>query len=86
MIPHLSIIIAAYNEEDRLPETLKKIHDYVTARDLEAEIIVVDDGSTDGTAAAIRALAGSTPGLRLIGYPETGARATPCVLESRTLG
>jgi dolichyl-phosphate beta-glucosyltransferase len=68
LVPEISIIIAAYNEEDRLPESLKKIHEYVAARNLEAEIIVVDDGSSDGTAAMTRALSDSIPGLRLISY------------------
>jgi dolichyl-phosphate beta-glucosyltransferase len=68
MIPEISIIIAAYNEEARLPASLKKIHGYLAARNLPAEIIVVDDGSSDGTAPATRELADSIPGLRLIRY------------------
>jgi dolichyl-phosphate beta-glucosyltransferase len=68
LVPEISIIIAAYNEEDRLPESLKKIHGYLTARGLESEIIVVDDGSSDATASMTRALSDSIPGLRLISY------------------
>lgn len=48
--PHLSIVIPAYNEEDRLGASLPLIEDYVRDRGLDAEILVVDDGSTDGTA------------------------------------
>ncbi|MCI0537200.1 MAG: glycosyltransferase family 2 protein [Verrucomicrobiales bacterium] len=51
--PELSIIIPAYNEERRLPLTLPLIRDWVEARGLHAEVIVVDDASTDGTAAAV---------------------------------
>lgn len=51
--PELSIIIPAYNEERRLPRTLPLIRDWVNARGLHAEVIVVDDASTDGTAAAV---------------------------------
>ena len=47
----LSIIIPSYNEERRLPETLERIAAYLRASGREAEILVVDDGSTDRTAA-----------------------------------
>lgn len=45
----LSIIIPAYNEADRLPRTLTAVTAYLTAQRRSAEIIVVDDGSTDDT-------------------------------------
>jgi glycosyltransferase involved in cell wall biosynthesis len=51
--PKLSIIIPAFNEENRLPRALTGIRDYFTRRGenfAEVEIVVVDDGSTDGTA------------------------------------
>jgi len=69
MLPETTIVIAAYNEEERLPESLGKIQVYLAARDLKAEIVVVDDGSTDNTAAVVRNLALSMHGLRLISYP-----------------
>jgi dolichyl-phosphate beta-glucosyltransferase len=46
----VSIIIPAYNEEKRLPETLKKISSYINETKLNAEIIVINDGSVDKTA------------------------------------
>jgi len=46
---HLSIIIPAYNEQERLPLTLSKIHSYCNSRAYNYEVIVVDDGSTDDT-------------------------------------
>jgi dolichyl-phosphate beta-glucosyltransferase len=46
----LSIIIPAFNEERRLPQTLDRITAYLKTRSLQSEIIVVDDGSTDATA------------------------------------
>jgi dolichyl-phosphate beta-glucosyltransferase len=52
--PDLSIIIPAYNEESRLPDTLAKIAAYTAASPRSVEILVVDDGSTDGTAAAVK--------------------------------
>lgn len=45
----LSIVIPAYNEEARLPDTLKSIEEHFAGR--KHEVIVVDDGSLDGTAA-----------------------------------
>lgn len=86
MVPEISIIIAAYNEEARLPASLNKIHGYLAARNIAAEIIVVDDGSGDGTAPATLALADSIPGLRLISYPVNrgkGYALRSGVLESR---
>ena len=51
---YLSIVIPSYNEEKRLSVTLERIWNYLEKIDLEAEIIVVDDGSTDGTAHVTR--------------------------------
>ncbi len=47
--PTLSIIIPAYNEELRLQKSLDRILDYLANRPFSAEIIVVNDGSSDGT-------------------------------------
>lgn len=45
----LSLILPAYNEARRLPASLLRCAEYLGERGLPAEIIVVDDGSTDGT-------------------------------------
>jgi dolichyl-phosphate beta-glucosyltransferase len=47
----VSIIIPAFNEEKRLPLTISKIQKYISKNRIQAEIIVVDDGSVDHTAA-----------------------------------
>jgi glycosyltransferase involved in cell wall biosynthesis len=67
--PDLSIIIPAYNEEGRLPATLRRIQSYLEHVDYSAEVIVVDDGSSDGTADCVRALEPSFPGLQLVQNP-----------------
>jgi dolichyl-phosphate beta-glucosyltransferase len=67
--PELSIIIPAYNEEKRLPRALTQIRDYfarVRAAAGEIEIIVVDDGSTDGTVKIVEEWAPQEPFLRLV--------------------
>lgn len=48
--PYLSIVIPAYNEAARLPDTLRSILTFLDGQPYRAEIVVVDDGSTDGTA------------------------------------
>lgn len=48
----LSIIIPAYNEEERLQSSLGKISSYLKNKDYEYEVIVIDDGSSDNTAEA----------------------------------
>ena len=47
--PHLSVVIPAFNEQDRLPASLERIDAYLRTQRIDAEILVVDDGSTDGT-------------------------------------
>jgi len=59
----LSIIIPAYNEELRIGSTLDSISEFVATRS-DVEVIVVDDGSQDGTANV--AAGSSCPGIRVI--------------------
>lgn len=62
MSPNLSIVVPAYNEAARLGESLRGIVAYVQEQREPAEVIVVDDGSTDNTAAvAEENLAASGP-------------------------
>lgn len=59
---HLSIIIPVYNEAKLICELLEKVVSLQLAHALEKEIIVVDDGSTDGTLAKIEQFVQSHPG------------------------
>lgn len=63
--PELSVIIPAYNEERRLGRTLLAVDEYCRSRRLAAEVIVVNDGSSDRTAALARAFAARAPVLVL---------------------
>jgi len=65
-VPDLSIIIPSYNEELRLPATLERIAAYLSSYGREAEILVVDDGSKDGTAAVAESLRNKIPTLRVV--------------------
>jgi glycosyltransferase involved in cell wall biosynthesis len=64
-----SIIIPAYNEGARLGTTLDRVLAYVRAQGWDAEVIVVNDGSRDGTADLVRGYAQSQPCLRLLENP-----------------
>lgn len=47
--PFLSIIIPAYNEEQRLPSTLKQVISFLSAQSYSAEVLVIENGSQDKT-------------------------------------
>lgn len=64
--PRVSIVVPAYNEAGRLPKSLPVIFEYLSKQPYRAEVIVVDDGSTDGTAVYLRSVLSSYPGLRLL--------------------
>lgn len=51
--PFLTIVIPAYNEERRLPPSLHKVAEYLRAQPYTAEVIIVENGSTDRTSEAV---------------------------------
>ncbi len=64
--PELSIVIPSFNEELRLPASLERIASYIRAQRPNSEVLVVDDGSTDRTAAVVEAWRDRIPQLRVI--------------------
>jgi len=62
----LSIIMPVFNEK----ETLEEIVRQVLAVDLDKELVIVDDGSTDGTRELLREKIESLPGVRVFYHPE----------------
>lgn len=50
---YLSVIVPAYNEEQRLPKMLDEAIEYLEAQQFKYELIVVDDGSRDGTSIVV---------------------------------
>lgn len=66
----LSIIIPAYNEEARLPETLEKLDKFIASvPEMQVEVLIVNDGSHDGTAQLAREAAEHDPRYRLLDNP-----------------
>lgn len=74
--PFLSVVIPAYNEEQRLPATLHDVVRWLESQPWFAEVIVADDGSTDATASVVSSLPDSPVTVRLLQLPHRGKAAT----------
>jgi glycosyltransferase involved in cell wall biosynthesis len=70
--PFLSVVVPAYNEEQRLPGTLTDILTYLARQPYRSEVIVADDGSTDATAALVERLMARRPTVRLLRLDHRG--------------
>lgn len=66
----LSVIIPAYNEQNRIPQTIKEIDKYLKNQDYDYEILVVNDGSKDNTAEIVNDLKKEVANLKLIDNKE----------------
>ena len=64
--PDVSIVVPIYNEFDNLPDLVERIHAAMAIQPLGFELIAVDDGSSDGSAARLRELAQDRPWLRAV--------------------
>ncbi|GAC1638745.1 MAG: glycosyltransferase family 2 protein [Candidatus Dormibacteraceae bacterium] len=65
----LSIVVPCYNEERRLPRTIEQIESYFAGKPISYELILVDDGSTDGTRQIQDAAAARNPSVRVEALP-----------------
>jgi dolichyl-phosphate beta-glucosyltransferase len=70
----LSIVIPAYNEQRRLPKTLEEIANYLSRQSYDYEILVVNDGSKDGTADAVENLKPRITNLKLVDNKENNGK------------
>jgi dolichyl-phosphate beta-glucosyltransferase len=70
--PFLTIVIPAYNEETRLPRTLEAVAEFVEAQPYQAEVLIVDDGSTDRTAEIVKQFSAQHPCVWLVRAPHGG--------------
>lgn len=63
---YLSLIVPSFNEEHRLPATLDRLRDYLDGQSYSYEVLVVDDGSADGTGALVEERAAAWEALRCV--------------------
>ncbi|MBD3296686.1 MAG: glycosyltransferase [Candidatus Omnitrophica bacterium] len=64
----LSVLIPSYNEAENIEPTLREIAEYLSGRDLVAEVIVIDDGSDDDTSKKAKKIADKFTSLKLLSY------------------
>ncbi len=65
----LSVVVPCYNEEQRLPRSIELIERYLDARREPYELILVDDGSADGTRKVMEQAAARHAGVRIVAMP-----------------
>jgi dolichyl-phosphate beta-glucosyltransferase len=82
----LSIVIPAYNEAHRLPASLELARAFLNAGGLSAEVVVVDDGSEDGTASVVEEAQRGWPTLTLLRQAHAGKGAAVRLGVSRAQG
>lgn len=68
----LSLVIPAYNEEARISATLERVISYLQGRSYSWEVLVADDGSTDGTSGLVAEAAATQPNLRVVSLGHRG--------------
>ena len=73
---HISVIIPLFNESRVILDTLSKLNRYFAKQPYGFELIVVDDGSTDGTRDLINSLSQENPYIRLISNSHMGKGAS----------
>ncbi len=67
-VPHLTVVVPAYNEEARIGAALDRMLEYLDAQTFSYEMLVVDDGSTDRTCEVVTQHAGDRHNVRLLSY------------------
>jgi dolichyl-phosphate beta-glucosyltransferase len=66
----LSVVVPAYNEEQRLPRTIEQIERYLDGKKADYELVLVDDGSSDGTRRVMDAAAERHASVRVEALPQ----------------
>ena len=82
----ISLIIPAFNEERRIGKSLEQIFQFCNAQTLPFEVLVVDDGSSDGTVSFIRRRFGDHSQLKIVQQPGRrgkGAAVQQGMLQAR---
>ncbi len=65
--PELSVVLPVYNEEDAVADTVREIIEQLTSQKMTYEIVLVDDGSVDASAARVENI--DNPAVRLVQHP-----------------
>ena len=91
MLPPFSVVIPCYNEAVRIGDTVRATLDYLAAQSPDAELVVVNDGSTDATSTIVReALTGTKIQTQLLeNFPNRGKGAavrTGLLAATRPIG
>lgn len=80
---HLTVVVPAYNEEERLPRTLARLVEYYDAQSYPYDVIVVSDGSRDGTDRVVQDISKAHPEVVLMAY--TPNRGKGCAVRTGVL-
>ena len=75
----VSVVVPAYNEAERLPATLDALLDHYARREIASELIVVDDGSTDGTCDRVTSRGATTVPLSCVRLPRNRGKGRAVV-------
>jgi dolichyl-phosphate beta-glucosyltransferase len=68
--PRLSVVVPCYDEERRLPASLVRLQEFLEGFGHPYELLIVDDGSKDGTVALAEKAAAANPNIRVLQYPD----------------
>ena len=71
----LSLVIPAYNEQEVIPELLRRVEDALKLTQKRFEVVIVDDGSADQTAALLKEAQGTRPWLRILRMSRNGGQS-----------
>ncbi len=78
--PALSVVIPCYNEEQRLPRTIEQVERFLDGRHASYELILVDDGSVDGTREVMNAAADRNRSVRIEALPHNRGKGRALAL------
>lgn len=70
--PFLSVILPAYNEAERLPQSLHQVQQFIIQQPYECEVLVIENASTDDTAKVVKDFQASFPQLGMIRLEQGG--------------
>lgn len=74
-VPYLSLIIPAYNEERRLPQTIPQVIEFLTAQPYQSEVLIVNNNSSDDTKAIAEKYAHESKFIKVLDEPMQGKGA-----------